>query len=83
MPEVIALNEVVSQIKAVLAEEHSALEVIGVSGSEGSGEYVEVVLSIRGCHQEPCRLLIGLQRTPRESSLREEIREKLRDHLAS
>ena len=55
------------------------LDVVGVTGSEEA--YAEVLLTIRGCQEEPCRVLLGVNRESSESDCRHDIEARLRQHL--
>lgn len=57
------------------------LEVVGVTLGAGGAEYVEVILNIRGCHQEPCQVALGVFRNHTVPALHNEIATKLREHL--
>jgi len=59
-------------------------EFVGVMASEGGSGRVEVMVTIKGCHNEPCRLLLNLSRANRaalEDELRRKLHEQLRSHL--
>lgn len=66
----------------VARHQSNKLEVVGVRPNEGGGEYAEIVMVVKGCHVEPCTILLGVLRGMPESQIRSAIAEKLRDHLA-
>jgi hypothetical protein len=65
----------------VIAKEHPTLELLGVTTAEGGSRYTEVILSMRGCHTEPCRLVVGVNRDVGESAFRRHIDDRIREHL--
>jgi hypothetical protein len=56
------------------------LEFVGVMAAEGGSNRVEIMVTVRGCHQEPCRLLLNLSRQ-NQSSLQTELRRTLQASL--
>jgi hypothetical protein len=58
------------------------LEVIGVTSAEGATAYAEVLLTVRGCQVEPCRVLVGVSRNTSEPDCRRSVNERLRQHIA-
>jgi hypothetical protein len=57
-----------------------ALDLIGVTASDGGSNRVEIMVTVKGCHDQPCRLLLNLSRGDRKS-LESELRRKLQDQL--
>ena len=59
------------------------VEVVGVASSDGGSDRVELLVTIVGCHQEPCVLMLNLTRTEAsqfEREFKDKLREKLADH---
>jgi hypothetical protein len=59
------------------------LELVGVMASEGGSNRVEIMVTVKGCHDAPCRLMLNLSRGDRaalESELRRKLQELLRSH---
>ncbi|HJZ75735.1 MAG TPA: hypothetical protein VKE51_28575 [Vicinamibacterales bacterium] len=73
------LAEVRRIAEDVVRTEDPALEVIAAT-TEGGAAYTEVTVTIRGCEEGPCRLVIGADRGASESALRSSIASRLRDH---
>jgi hypothetical protein len=67
---------------AVIQEQGRAVELVGVASSEGGSERVELLITVKGCHDEPCALLLNLTRAGR-TELEEELTSKLRSALRS
>ena len=65
----------------VAAEQTPTLEVVGATVSEGGSRYAEVILSVRGCKTEPCRVVIGVLRDSPEAAFRNEVGKRLGEHL--
>jgi len=81
--EILSIDAVTELSRDVAAEYDSRLEVIGVASTAGESSRVEVFVTVRGCHQEPCVLMLNLTRTETsqfEHELKAKLREKLADH---
>jgi len=81
----LALNlDTVTAISRVVTADHDPpLEVVGVASSDGGSDRVELLVTVVGCHQEPCVLMLNLTRTETsqfEHELKAKLREKLADH---
>ena len=61
--------------------ENPKFVVVGLTGSDGSTGYVEMLIAIKGCHVEPCRMTIGFDRTVSAAQLRETVQRRIREHL--
>jgi hypothetical protein len=73
--------DAIMEVTRSVAAEHSArLEVLGVVSTEGGSDRVEVLITIAGCHTEPCRFVINLSRAE-ESELKAQLRTKLQEAL--
>jgi len=82
----LSLDEVSAISRAVVEDYRDDLEVIRVAASEGGIGRVEVLVTISGCHREPCMLMLNLTRAERgmlESELRTKLREVLAAHAES
>jgi hypothetical protein len=64
----------------VIRQHAAPLELIGLMASEGGSERVEIMVTVKGCHAEPCRLLLNLSRADRDT-LEAELRKALQDAL--
>jgi hypothetical protein len=72
----------VKRIAADVARtENPALEVVSATTAEGGSAYTEITVTIRGCREEPCRIVVGADRSGDESSLRSDFATRLRQHL--
>jgi hypothetical protein len=73
--------ESLTLISRSVALEHSeSLRVVGVTSSDGGSDRAEVLVTIDGCHREPCRFIVNVTRANRDE-LEEELSVKLRDAL--
>jgi len=64
---------------------HHALALVGVVASEGGSERVELMVTINGCHDERCHLVLNLSRQDRaalEDELRQTLEAALRTHTS-
>lgn len=68
--------------RAVASELDHRLEVLAVAATEGGSERVELLVTIAGCHREPCAIMLNIDRTD-PSRFEVEVREKLRDALVA
>jgi hypothetical protein len=66
----------------VAKEQDPRLEVVGATAGEGESTYAEVILTVRGCRAEPCRVMIGVSRDVSEPECRGNVTARLREHLA-
>ena len=84
--EILSIDTVTALSRDVAAEYDSRLEVIGVASTAGESSRVEVFVTVRGCHQEPCVLMVNLTRHGHqafERDLREKLRRALLTHTTS
>ena len=65
----------------VAKAENPQLVVVGLTGADGSTNYVEMLIAIKGCHVEPCRLTIGFDRSTAPAQLRETLHRRIREHM--
>jgi hypothetical protein len=65
----------------VISKGYPTLELLGVTTAEGGSRYSEIILSIRGCHSEPCQLIVGVNRDAPEAAFRRHMDERFREHL--
>jgi hypothetical protein len=73
-----------TRIRQIVAREQDpALEVVRAIAAGGESLYSEVILTIRGCQVEPCRLMVGVNRSLSESECRTAMRAGLKRDIAS
>ena len=77
----VTLNDLQRIAADVARQEDDRLEVVAAIPAEGSPAYTEVMLTLRGCKVEPCRMMIGVRRDASESEIRETVTDRLRQHL--
>jgi len=71
-----SLDRVATISREVATALDDRLSVAGVSATEGGGGRVEVLVTVEGCHAEPCRHLLNVTRTE-AGVLEDELRSKL------
>jgi hypothetical protein len=76
-----SIDEALQLAAEVAKEENPRLVVVGLTGSDGSTNYVELLIAIKGCHVDPCRLTIGFDRTIAPARLRGLLLRRIREHL--
>jgi hypothetical protein len=79
---VLTQDEIADISLAVIQGQERSLHLIGVVSSEGGSDRIELVITINGCHDEPCMLVLNLTRSDR-SELATELRDKLRTALGA
>src|SRR5262245_43765308 len=79
----LTLNDVRRIAMDVAAQQHPSLDVIGVTTREGSSGSAEVILALRDCQNEPCRMVIGVSRQISEVECRGAVRTRIQEHLRS
>jgi hypothetical protein len=73
--------ESITEISRAVAHEHDGdLHIVGVTATDGGTDRAEILVTIGGCHHEPCRFLVNVTRADREQ-LEEELTQKLDDAL--
>ena len=77
----VALADVKRITTDVARTENPALEVVSASTAEGGSAYAEITVTIRGCREEPCRIVVGVDRSGDEGALRTAFASRLREHL--
>lgn len=60
-----------------------ALSVVGVLPRAGGSDYIELLINIEGCREEPCQIHVGVFGNTSEAALKQELSAKLRAHLES
>jgi hypothetical protein len=80
--EILSIDAVSALSREVAAEYDSRLEIIGVASTAGESSRVEVFLTVRGCHEEPCVLMVNLTRQGHQAFERD-LRETLRRALVA
>jgi hypothetical protein len=73
--------ESIAAISRMVALEHGhAVTIVGVTATDGGSDRAEVLVTISGCHDDDCRLLLNINR--REGpELERELRAKLAEAL--
>jgi hypothetical protein len=75
------LAEVKRIAEEVARTEDPSVEVVGATTAEGGSAYTELTVTLHGCREEPCRIVIGADRSGGESALRDAFASRLREHL--
>ena len=66
----------------IAAKYDRRLDVMGAAPTDGKGGRVELLVTIRGCHHEPCVLMLNVTRLG-QAAFERELREKLHDALVT
>ena len=78
----VSLDQATAISRDVIAEVRGDLELLGVLSTDGGSDRIELLVTVAGCHREPCRLVLNLTRVD-AADFEDELREKLRDALVS
>ena len=74
--------EEVEDISRRTASTYAAdLTLVGVAATDGGADHVELLVTVSGCHAEPCMLMLNVVRTDRES-LERDLTAGLREAVA-
>jgi hypothetical protein len=76
------LSELTRIAETVVAEHDSALRVVGIASSDGESGRVELLVSVSGCHREPCTISLNVSRQE-EGRFKDELMSQLRSALRS
>ena len=82
----LTLDEVAAISRGVALEHGRALQIAGVTLTGGSSDRVEVLVTVTGCHQDPCRILINISRADGAelaSQLRTKLQQAMRQHVST
>jgi hypothetical protein len=75
--------DAITRIATEVALEHSPpVRVFGTVLTTPGSEYVEVVVNIEGCHEDPCQLQLSVFRNVDVATLRKQISDQLGRHLS-
>ena len=79
----LTIDEVTVLSRRVAAEFDARLEVVAVVANDGEAGRTELLITIEGCHREPCSLMLNLPRGGRaemEQALRTQLTETMHRH---
>jgi hypothetical protein len=77
----LSLEDVRRIADEVIRQENPAMKVVAATTAEGGSDYTEIIVTVLGCHTEPCRLMLGMNRQVSEPVFRRAVAEKFRQHL--
>ena len=80
--EGLSIDTVTELSRAIAADYDSRLRVVGVASTDAENGRVELLVTIRGGHREPCMAMLNVTRRG-EDAFAEDLREKFHDALAS
>jgi hypothetical protein len=76
------LEQLSSISRDVATSVDDRLSVLSVSATEGGGNRVELLVTVEGCHREPCKHLLNVSRAE-TGQFEDEVRSKLQAALAA
>ena len=74
------LERVTDISRQVASSVDDRLNILSVSATEGGGNRVELLVTVEGCHREPCRHLFNVTRADADD-VEDELRSKLHTAL--
>jgi hypothetical protein len=80
--EGLSIKTVTALSTSIAAEYDPRLHVVGVASTDRENGRVELLVTIRGCHREPCMVMLNVTRRG-EEAFAEDLREKFHDALIS
>jgi hypothetical protein len=78
----LTIDSITRMSRAVAADCDPRLSVMGVVSTDGESGRVELLVTIEGCHTEPCIVMLNVTRLG-QAAFERDLREKFRDALAS
>jgi hypothetical protein len=78
----LTIDSITTMSRAVAADYDPRLHVMGVVSTDGESGRVELLLTIEGCHTDPCVIMVNVTRLG-QAAFERDLREKFRDALAS
>lgn len=75
------LKDLQAVVQDVAREMDPRLDVLGVMGANGASDYVEILLGVRDCGFEPCRITVGVDRTVSRDGLKKMMAKPIRQYL--
>jgi hypothetical protein len=72
----VTVQKLISLSETIARDVDPRLEVAGVTSADADAARAEVLVTIRGCHRDPCSLLLNLDRRD-VRAVEHELREKL------
>ena len=80
--ESLGTHDVLRLSRAVARQYDARLNIVGVTGTNGESGRVELLVTVEGCHAEPCVLMLNVTRVGR-AAFELELRQKLHDALSA
>ena len=81
-PRRVPLETLTDLVREIALEIDPRLELLGVTNSEGGEGYAELMIRMKDCANDPCRITIGVDRTLDRTALEQSLDKPLRDYLA-
>ena len=76
----VTLETLAELSREVVQEQARQLEVVAVTKTEGDTARAEVLVTVHGCHRDPCMIMINVSRADGDEFARD-FRAKLRDAM--
>jgi len=80
--EGLSIDAVTALSRVIAADYDPRLRVVGVASTDAENGRVELLVTIRGGHREPCMAMLNVTRRG-EDAFAEDLRDKFHDALAS
>ena len=79
----LTLEQVSALTRRVAADVAQDLRVVGITSSDGQGGRIELLITVEGCHRDPCLVMVNVPRADApalEDALRAQLPVLLRNH---
>ena len=73
------LDDVRRMADEVVNDLDPSVHVVAATGKSGT-DYTEIVLSVHGCRQEPCTMVLGVSRNMPDQAFRTAVADSFRRH---
>jgi hypothetical protein len=77
----LTLDEVKTISRTIAQEFAGEIEVTNVVSTDGGTDHVELLMTIAGCHREPCTLMVNVRRD--DETMEDELRARIQEALAA
>ena len=81
----LAVTDISRIAMSVASEYQEALTVVNAATTDGGGERIEILVTLSGCHDGECRVMVNVSRADRqtfEAEFRSKLREAIEKHAS-
>lgn len=78
----LGIDTITHTVSTLMQEHGRGLDLVSVASTEAGSGRVELLITVAGCHREPCRLLLNVTRAD-PAAFERELRSKLAQALTA